>query len=150
RAGKPIGAMLVHTCYTRVFSRAEETFLQVIANLTALALTNATDYERLKSYNKRQSDFISVASHELRTPLAHVPIHIQNMINGLYGPITDEQHDVLKGVVDSVRDEKHLIDNMLNLVRIQEGRSQAQPEIVSLSDLIIGMCEMLRMEAKAK
>ena len=132
------------------FNQADEIFLQLIANLTASAIHNAQDYEDLSQLTRKQSEFISIASHELRTPLAPVPLYLQNLLKEWYGPLSARQANVITRVLGSVREERELIDDMLTLVRIQQGQLPAELVISPVVPLIFDTVNMFKMEANQK
>jgi signal transduction histidine kinase len=70
-----------------------------------------------------KNEFISTVSHELRTPLTPVLASLENILTGMYGTLNPTQRDRLGIALISAREEVRLIDNLLDLVRIQENRT---------------------------
>jgi PAS domain S-box-containing protein len=89
--------------------------------------------------NRAKSEFLAVMSHELRTPLNAIAGHAQILEMGLHGPITEGQQQALERIGRAQRHLLGLINNVLNLTRIETGRVdyQIQPVLVSsvLGDL---------------
>lgn len=92
--------------------------------------------EVLEAMNKVKSDFISTVSHELRTPLAIVKQLVALVFEGAVGPINDKQKEVIKKVENNVERLKKLIDDLLDLSRIERDRLELHYSLVNLNDLL--------------
>lgn len=112
---------LAHTLEDRVEMRTQE-----------LAAANA----KLQELDRRKSLFVSTASHELRTPLTSMKVHLANLRDGIDGAVTEEQRLTLSRVEAKLSDLHTLIEELLNLSRIEDGQSTADLEPVILSEVI--------------
>ena len=106
------------------------------------ALTRALESEQAaraeaEAANRAKSDFLAVMSHELRTPLNAIGGHVQLIQLGLRGPVTDAQLDALGRVQRSQQHLLTLINDVLNLVRIETGRIEFAAETVRLKQLLV-------------
>ncbi len=86
--------------------------------------------------NRAKSDFLAAMSHELRTPLNAIAGHVQLIELGIHGPVTDEQRAALGRVQASQRHLLSLINDVLNLVRIERGRVEYAMEDVRPAALL--------------
>lgn len=97
------------------------------------------DVTRLRRADEVKSGVISTASHELRTPLTGVRMSLSMLTGDRFGALTAKQHQLLT-VAREDSDRLHrIIDNLLNISRIDAGRANFQfqpmaaPEIISLA-----------------
>ena len=89
-------------------------------------------------------------SHELRTPLTAIVGYSSVLKDGIFGPVNKEQGDALQAIVRSSDHLKQLIDDVLNLARIESGKEEAKPENVSLKELIDHAQKMMQQQAIEK
>lgn len=101
--------------------------------------------------NEMKSQFLSTVSHELRTPLNAIIGYTDLLIDGIYGRMTEEAQMPLKGVQRNAADLLRLIDNILNLARLESGNREVQTETVDLVPLLRELITDLRplIEQKA-
>lgn len=86
--------------------------------------------------NRAKSDFLAVMSHELRTPLNAICGHVQLVEMGVHGPVTEAQREALVRVERSQRHLLSLINDVLNLVKIEAGRVEFNLAPVSLAEVV--------------
>lgn len=99
-----------------------------------LALTEAN--ERLIAMDKAKSEFIVIAAHQLRTPLSGVKWTLKMMIDGDLGSLTEEQKEFLKRGYQTNERMIQLVNDLLNVARIEEGRLVYTVQEFYLEDLI--------------
>lgn len=91
--------------------------------------------EVLEVTNKVKSDFISTVSHELRTPLAIIKQLIVLISEEAAGPINNKQKEVIKKVEDNIERLKKLIDDLLDMSRIERNKLELNYSLVNFYDL---------------
>lgn len=69
-----------------------------------------------------KSDFISIASHQLRTPLTAIKGFASLLLEGSYGEVEPKQLEILKKIYDSNQKLVDLVDDLLNISRMETGR----------------------------
>ena len=100
--------------------------------------------------NRAKSEFLAVMSHELRTPLNAIGGHAQLIEMGVHGPVTDAQRDALRRIERSQRHLLALINDVLNLTRIEAGRVEYALEPVPLGPLLAEVVSTLEPLLSAK
>jgi signal transduction histidine kinase len=91
-----------------------------------------------------KSRFLSYMSHEFRTPLASITSIADILINGMDGPLTSEQQRQLKFVQGSVRELTEMVDDLLDLAKVEAGRISISPEWFEMVDLFSALRGMFK------
>ncbi len=135
------------------FTEVEQRLMQGIADMIALALENAALLESntraasLVEANRLKDEFLGIASHELKTPMTT----IQGYVQVLRRRASQENMDkaALIRVVDTINDQtrrmNRLVDELLDISRIEAGRLEIHREVVDLEQLLIQVVEQQQM-----
>src|SRR6204780_2601297 len=91
-----------------------------------------------------KSRFLSYMSHEFRTPLASITSIADVLIAGMDGPLTAEQQRQLQFVRGSVRELTEMVDDLLDLAKVDAGRISISPEWFEMVDLFSALRGMFR------
>ncbi|MEJ8474099.1 sensor histidine kinase [Roseibium algae] len=144
-----LGNQLIKNANTMLEYRAEKDHL--IAELeTANALSDESR-RRAEEANLAKSRFLATMSHELRTPLNAILGFSEVMKDEILGPMNNGTYKGYAGDIHaSGAHLLHLINEILDLSRIEAGRHELQEEAVHLEDIIEECCNMMQIRAKAK
>ena len=114
-------------------------------------ITEKKRYERrLKELDKMKSDFVSNVSHELRTPLTSIKGSVDNMLDGLTGSLNEKQVRYLSRIKSNTDRLSRLINDLLDLSRIEAGRVEVRPTTLPLAALAEEVAEHLKALAAEK
>jgi PAS domain S-box-containing protein len=97
--------------------------------------------------NRAKSDFLAGMSHELRTPLNAVIGFSEVLQERYFGPLTDKQEEYVKDILESGRHLLALINDILDLTKVEAGKMDLELSDFSVSDLIHNSIVMIREKA---
>ena len=106
--------------------------------------------EQLSTTSRYKSEFMANMSHELRTPLNSLLILSQSMLENRHGNLNAEQLDFLATIHNAGQDLLNLIDDVLDLSRVEAGRLQVDFAMLNPADLIAPLDQIFRAEAERK
>lgn len=90
--------------------------------------------------NRTKSYFLSSVSHELKTPLNAILGYTQLLMDGIYGPLPEDQRKPLEGILRNVNDQAKLVSNLLDLTQIESKKMVVDIEEIDLAKLIQDVC----------
>jgi len=105
---------------------------------------------KLKAMYEIQKEFTSTVSHELRTPLASIKTAIDIVVKRMVGEINAEQEEVLGRAKSSVDRLKRLIDDILDLTKIESGKVQMNFMVNDLHRVIQDVIESQKDLAQSR
>jgi len=100
--------------------------------------------ERLRRADEMKSRFLSNTSHELRTPLSSIRALAQLLLDRMDGDLTDEQERQVKFIANAANDLSELVNDLLDLAKIEAGRVETHVEPVVVENLFRALKGMLR------
>jgi len=105
---------------------------------------------REKVIEQLKSQFVSVAAHQLRTPLSIIKWSLSMMIQGELGSLTAEQKEILEKTNQTNERMIRLINDLLNVARIEEGRFLYKPQAVDFTELLQTVIDPIQSLANEK
>ncbi|HSD84870.1 MAG TPA: GAF domain-containing protein, partial [Anaerolineae bacterium] len=142
QGGLLLGVLNLESPQVNAFSESEMRLLGAMADSAAVAITNARAYEaerqaveRMREVDRLKTQFLANMSHELRTPLNSIIGFSRVMLRGIDGPLTDMQSTDLTSIYNSGQHLLGLINNMLDLSKIEAGKMELAIESVNLVDV---------------
>lgn len=173
--GEPLGVILIGYRRETFISHNDLTRFEEFCQGAAVAIANARTQERITAYTERleelvesrtadlaiqtaraeeanqaKSQFLANMSHELRTPLTAIVGYSSVLADGVFGPLSDRQRDALNAITRSSEHLKNLIDDVLNLARIESGKEEAEPTKVSVKDVLTQAHKLMMQTALGK
>lgn len=107
-------------------------------------------YVKLKELDEAKSEFVSIASHQLRTPLTAIKGYISMLVEGTYGKLNPKQRKPMESVYNSNERLIRLVNDLLNVSRIESGRIKMDWQKAKLEEVIKCVVEELQIKAKEK
>jgi len=142
-----LAKMLFKTTLETLVARAEKDDLFAEVEQTNMRLKEAT--KRAEDANAAKSKFLATMSHELRTPLNAI-LGFSEVIRGeMFGPVNNAQYkSYIEDIHQSGEHLLALINEVLDLSRIEAGKHELTEEAIDLVSSVEGCCHMLELRAK--
>jgi signal transduction histidine kinase len=106
--------------------------------------------EQLQQANRLKSEFLANMSHELRTPLNAIIGFAELMHDGKVGPVSSDHKEYLGDVLGSARHLLQLINDVLDLSKVEAGKMEFNPEPVNLKKIINEVRQVLQSLTASK
>ncbi len=103
-----------------------------------------TDVTRLRRLDEVKTGLISTVSHELKTPLTSIRLAIHVLLNEKLGPLSPQQTEILATARQDSDRLYRVIEDLLDISRIESGRAELQLEPVNVEDLVLQVTDKLR------
>lgn len=108
------------------------------------------DITREKMIDKLKTEFVSISAHQLRTPLSAIKWSLRMILDGDMGPLSKEQKEFLEKTYRSNERMINLVNDLLDVTRIEEGRFLYNPVLVDIGDLVSSVVKNYKDMAKRK
>jgi signal transduction histidine kinase len=139
-----IGALVVRRKRVGAFAEGTVSLLQSFAAQSAVAIQNARLFHELEqksreleAASRHKSEFLANMSHELRTPLNAVLGYAELIQDGIYGEVPAKMQGVLERIQQNGRHLLGLINDVLDLSKIEAGQLTLFPVDYSLRELVL-------------
>jgi GAF domain-containing protein/HAMP domain-containing protein len=140
---KVIGALVVRRKRAGAFSDEVVRLLQSFASQSAIAIQNARLFREIEDKSRQlelasqhKSQFLANMSHELRTPLNAILGYAELMQDGVYGELSDKVKAVLERVQSNGKHLLGLINDVLDLSKIEAGQLVLRLEDYSMGQIV--------------
>src|SRR6185369_11217788 len=108
------------------------------------------DVTRLRRFDELRNDMVATVAHEFRTPLTSLRMAIHLCLEEAVGPLTPKQAELLWAGREDCERLQGIVDDLLDLSRIQSGRIELQLKPVAPGELLEGALHAHRAAAQAK
>ena len=146
RSGRLWGLLSVEADAPWAFDEGDARAMAIIGEVVSVALQNAMLYEeqkrtaeRLRELDRLKTQFIANMSHELRTPLNSIIGFSRVILKGIDGPLTEAQRQDLTAIYNAGQHLLGLINDILDLSKIEAGRMELQFSEVDMREIIRGV-----------
>ena len=143
REGTPIGFLLIRRTEVRPFTDKQIALLKTFADQAVIAIENVRLFQeiqeknqQLEAANRHKSQFLANVSHELRTPLNSIIGFTRIVLRRTEGKIESLQKENLQKVLVSSDHLLNLINELLDLAKIEAGRMEAFAEMFKVDEII--------------
>jgi GAF domain-containing protein len=141
----------------RRLTEEEEDVALLFAGQAAIGLENALLFEALEDRaieltkaNKLKSEFLARVSHELRTPMNSINGYSEMLLRGIYGDVSEKQADRVERILRNGRNLLSIIDDLLDISKIDAGKMELNLEPVNLYEEIATLITNLESQAATR
>jgi signal transduction histidine kinase len=152
--GEAIGVILVARRTVRRFSEREVKVVETFADQAAIAIQNVRLFNEIQNKsrqlevaNRHKSEFLANMSHELRTPLNAIIGFSEVLLQGIFGDVNEKQREYLADVLGSGQHLLTLINDILDLAKIEAGRMDLELSTFALRDALDSGLTIVRERA---
>jgi signal transduction histidine kinase/CRP-like cAMP-binding protein len=158
RDDRVIGTIAVARKKPGAFAERFVNLLTTFANQTSIALEHARLFQQLQEkaaqlevVSRHKSQFLASMSHELRTPLNAIIGFSEVLLDPSLGALSDEERqEFLTNILTSGKHLLRLINDVLDLSKVEAGKMELQPEPISLVDIVDGVLGTVKTLATRK
>jgi signal transduction histidine kinase len=143
RDGKSIGAISVGKAEVGPFTERQMQLLTTFADQAVIAIENVRLFDEIQETGRQlaeasqhKSQFLANMSHELRTPLNAILGYTELILDGIYGETPEKAQTVLKRVESNGRHLLGLINDVLDLSKIEAGQLKLSLADYSMKDVV--------------
>ena len=155
REGASVGIIAVLRKEVQPFSNAEVRLVETFADQAVIAIQNARLFQeiedksrQLEVANHHKSEFLANMSHELRTPLNAIIGFSEVLTERMFGEVNDKQMEYLKDIHSSGQHLLTLINDVLDLSKIEAGRMELDLSCFDLGLLLDNALTLVRERAQ--
>jgi two-component system, NtrC family, sensor kinase len=152
-----LGGLVVCCNSSGAFAPEVIELLKTFATQSALAIQNARLFReiedksrQLEAASRHKSEFLANMSHELRTPLNAIIGFSEVLSERMFGEINDKQAEYLTDILESGRHLLSLINDILDLAKIEAGRMELEPADFNLAGAIDNTLVLVRERAQRR
>lgn len=166
---KSLAALVLAASHS--ISERDQTFIERLSAQLGVALHNIQQYGDLKllaeqlhlrseeiglknkqllEADKMKSEFLATMSHELRTPLNAIIGFSEILRDGLIGPLADKQKNYVNDIFESGQHLLSLINDVLDLSKIEAGRMELEPELTDVQLLLQNCLSIIKEKAASQ
>src|SRR5688500_11516997 len=153
--GNGIGAIWIGRNFVGAFTEKQIALLKTFADQAVIAIQNARLFReiqeksaQLEVANKHKSEFLANMSHELRTPLNAIIGFSEVLSERMFGEVNEKQAEYLKDIHESGRHLLSLINDILDLSKIEAGRMELEVSSFDLPTALSNAMTLVRERAQ--
>src|SRR3954447_9971087 len=142
-----LGVITLWREHVAPFDERTEELATTFAAQGAIAIQNVQTSQQLEIASGHKSEFLASMSHELRTPLNAVIGFSDVLLERMFGELNERQEEYVRDIRDSGRHLLDLINEILDLSKVEAGRMELEPAALSLPEVLEHALALVRERA---
>ena len=154
RDGNSAGAIAILRSTSGEFNEQQVSLAKTFADQAMIAIENVRLFHEIQEKSRQlevagqhKSEFLANMSHELRTPLNAIIGFSEVLIDKMFGELNEKQEDYLKDIFTSGKHLLSLINDILDLSKIEAGRMDLEPSTFPVPDALANAMALIRERA---
>ncbi len=135
---------------TSHFARLSSLLITILLASVAIFLSISVSRRSFREFvelDRAKSNFVATAAHELKNPLASIKTSAGMMLDGIVGPVTNKQAEMLATIRDEATRVLELVRELLDLARLEAGTLQLLKQSISIETLLESAIVPISMQA---
>jgi signal transduction histidine kinase len=132
------------------FTSGDVAFVKLLASHAAIAIDNAQLFDQVREANDAKTEFMNIASHELKIPMTSIKGYTKLMQMGAGGALSNQQNEFLNIITNSVDRMAGLVEDLLDVSRIEAGRIRLEISDVRMDEVIHDVVEAIKTQLDRK
>lgn len=150
REGRVIGIIDLESTEPDYFASDDVSFVRLLVNHAAIAIENAQLFEQVKWANQAKTVFMNTASHELKIPMTSIKGYAKLLKMGAGGELSEQQQEFLTVIMNNVDRMTGLVNDLLDVSRIEAGRIRLEIQDVQMRDVIEEVIQSVHNQIESK
>lgn len=149
--GDKVEEIIVHGMEnTRKILRASSAIIEDTSGMTVGTVSVLSDVTKQKEIDALKDKFVAHVSHELRSPLTIIKGAVLTVKDRIAGELNPEQEELLKDAGDGISRLERLINDLLDIAKIESGKMELRLAPVNINELIQKVVDSSQLWAKSK
>ena len=127
-----------------------ESFNKMVSDIKKGRTQIENQLKELTKIDEQKDEFAAMVSHELKTPIVPIQLYTEMLLEGHLGSLEDNQVKALNAIHSNIESLSELVDDVLDVTKLEVGRLTLDKKQVDLKDLISKNIETLKIFAKEK
>ncbi|MBN1522185.1 MAG: PAS domain S-box protein [Candidatus Aureabacteria bacterium] len=126
----------------------DENYETIGITVVSRDMTASRELDRLRTLDKMKSDFVSTVSHELRSPLTTIKAYLDTLMHRVDENDKETRAMFLETIEKEANRLYNLIEDMLDLSRIESGKIQLELEYIDITDIVKEVVKLCKMQTE--
>ena len=139
-----IGLITLESQTPDAIDNDDKEFVKRLADRAAVAIENASLYEKIAAAHKSKSEFISIVTHELRLPMTSIKGYTDLILSGMTGELSDQQKQFMEVIKRNLGRMSVLISDLSDINRMDSGRMNFEFDEFDIRDVVEDVTDSLQ------